>query len=465
MAFTRTLAVAAFTALSATFIAPQQLLAAPVVQQTRLPNGLTVVVKEDHRAPSVVHMVWYQVGAMDEVDGSSGLAHALEHMMFKGTPKVGPGRFNQIVAAEGGRDNAFTSLDYTAYFQQVPAKALRKMMTLEADRMRNLRVSEAEFSKEIEVIKEERRMRTDDKPRALVHEQLMASALLAHPYRRPVIGWMNDLDNMTAADAREWYQRWYAPNNATVVIVGDVDARQVINEARQIYGVMPAKVLPQRRPLKEPEQHGIRRVTVKAPADLPYLAMGWRVPRLQVNQPLASQRDVFALEVLAGILDGYDGARLNRDIVRGSQIAVSANAGYDSVSRGEALFMLDGAPAPGHQIAEVEAELRAALRKVAAEGVSAAELQRVKAQLLASEVYKKDSLMGQAMEVGMLAMSGLTLADNERLTELLRSVTADEVQSVAQRYFADDQLTVAVLDPLPVDTTSARKKPAAALRH
>src|SRR5574343_1073371 len=243
MAFTRTLAVAAFTALSASFIAPQQLLAAPVVEQTRLPNGRTVVVKEDHRAPSVVHMVWYQVGAMDAVDGSSGLAHALEHMMFKGTPKVGPGRFNQIVATEGGRDNAFTSLDYTAYFQQVPAKALRKMMTLEADRMRNLRVSEAEFSKEIEVIKEERRMRTDDKPHALVHEQLMASALLAHPYRRPVIGWMNDLGNMTAADAREWYQRWYAPNNATVVIVGHVDARHVLNEAQQIYGVMPAKVL------------------------------------------------------------------------------------------------------------------------------------------------------------------------------------------------------------------------------
>ncbi|MCE1186932.1 MAG: insulinase family protein, partial [Rhodocyclales bacterium] len=199
--------------------------------ETTLPNGLKLIVKEDRRAPSVVHMVWYRVGSMDEFDGTSGVAHVLEHMMFRGTKKVGPGEFNKIVAAAGGRDNAFTSLDYTAYFQQVPKQALGQMMRLEADRMGNLDIRDDLFAKELEVVKEERRLRTDDKPRGMVVEQLMATAFQAHPYRRPIIGWMSDLDHMTAQDARDWYKRWYAPNNATVVVVGDVDYKQVFAEA------------------------------------------------------------------------------------------------------------------------------------------------------------------------------------------------------------------------------------------
>ena len=223
-----------------------------------LPNGMKLIVKEDRRAPSVVHMVWYKVGAMDEVDGTSGVAHLLEHMMFKGTKKVGPGEFNKQVAAAGGRDNAFTSYDYTAYFQQVPKEALGKMMTLEADRMSNLQITEEGFRKEIEVVKEERRLRTDDKPRSLVIEQLMATAFQAHPYRRPIIGWMSDLDNMTAQDARDWHQRWYVPNNATLVVVGDVDHAAVFKEAERTYGHAKARALPVRKPLSEPEQSGAR---------------------------------------------------------------------------------------------------------------------------------------------------------------------------------------------------------------
>lgn len=429
--------------------------------ETVLPNGMKLIVKEDRRAPSVVHMVWYRVGAMDEVDGTSGVAHLLEHMMFKGTKKVGPGQFNKLVSAAGGRDNAFTSHDYTAYFQQVPKEGLNKMMTLEADRMANLQVTDESFKKEIEVVKEERRLRTDDKPRSLVVEQLSATAFQAHPYRRPIIGWMSDLDNMTAQDARDWYQRWYVPNNATVVVVGDVDHQAVFREAKKTYGLVKSRPLPVRKPLIEPEQTGPRRTVVKAPAELPYVAMAWRVPTLR---DVKADGDFYALQVLAAVLDGYEGARLSKNIVRGSRVAVTANAGYDGSSRGESLFYLDGAPAEGKTVADVEAALHAEIARIQNDGVSEDELRRVKVQAVAGQVYKRDSLMGQAMEIGMDEMAGLSWRDDPLMLERLRAVTAAEVQAVAKKYFRDDTLTVAQLDPLPVDP-QARAKATATAPH
>ncbi|HPI59142.1 pitrilysin family protein [Zoogloea sp.] len=429
--------------------------------ETALPNGMKLIVKEDRRAPSVVHMVWYRVGAMDEVDGTSGVAHLLEHMMFKGTKKLGPGEFNKQVAAAGGRDNAFTSHDYTAYFQQVPREALGRMMALEADRMAHLQITEASFRKEIEVVKEERRLRTDDKPRSLVVEQLMATAFQAHPYRRPVIGWMSDLENMTAQDARDWYQRWYVPNNATLVVVGDVDHQAVFKEAAATYGRVKARPLPVRKPLIEPEQTGSRRTVVKAPAELPYVALAWRVPSLR---DVKADSDFYALQVLAAVLDGYEGARLAKNIVRGSRIAVTAGAGYDGTARGESLFYLDGAPAAGRTPADVEAALKAEIERIQNEGVSEDELRRVKAQAVAGQVYKRDSLMGQAMEIGMDEMVGHSWKDDALMLERIRAVTAAEVQAVARKYFRDETLTVAQLDPLPVDP-QARAKTVAPHRH
>lgn len=429
--------------------------------ETVLPNGMKLIVKEDRRAPSVVHMVWYRVGAMDEVDGTSGVAHLLEHMMFKGTKKVGPGEFNKLVGAAGGRDNAFTSHDYTAYFQQVPKEGLNKMMTLEADRMANLQVTDESFKKEIEVVKEERRLRTDDKPRSLVVEQLSATAFQAHPYRRPIIGWMSDLDNMTAQDARDWYQRWYVPNNATLVVVGDVDHRAVFRDAKKTYGQVKSRPLPVRKPLSEPEQTGPRRTVVKAPAELPYVALAWRVPTLR---DVKADGDFYALQVLSAVLDGYEGARLSKNIVRGSRVAVTANAGYDGSARGESLFYLDGAPAEGKTVADVEAALHAEIARIQNEGVSEDELRRVKVQAVAGQVYKRDSLMGQAMEIGMDEMVGLSWRDDPLMLERLRAVTAAEVQAVAKKYFRDETLTVAQLDPLPVDP-QARAKATAPHRH
>jgi zinc protease len=426
-----------------------------------LANGLRVIVQEDRRAPTAVHMVWYRAGSMDEVDGTSGVAHVLEHMMFKGTKSLKPGEFNKRVAAAGGRDNAFTSLDYTAYFQQVPSTRLGEMMALEADRMANLVLDAKEFEQEIKVVMEERRLRTEDNPQAQVHEKQMAAAFQAHPYRRPIIGWMNDLENMTAADARDWYRRWYAPNNAYVIVVGDVNKDAVFRLAEKHYGRIPARALPGRKPQLEPAQVGIKRIDVKAPAKLPYLSMAWKVP---VLRDLHREREPYALEMLAAVLDGHEAARFSRNLVRGSKIAVSAGAGYDATVRGEALFVVSGTPAEGRSVAELEAALRAEIARVASEGVSAQELERVKTQTIAAQVYKRDSMMAQAMEIGRLEASGVHWRDIDTLLDKIRSVTAEEVQAVAKKYFEDAALTVAVLDPQPLPEGAA-KKSAAAARH
>jgi zinc protease len=426
-----------------------------------LANGLRVIVKEDRRAPTAVHMVWYRAGAMDEKDGTSGVAHVLEHMMFKGTKTVRPGEFNKRVAEAGGRDNAFTSLDYTAYFQIVPKGALPEMMRLEADRMSNLQLQPEEFAAEIQVVMEERRLRTDDNPQARVYESLSAAAFTAHPYRRPIIGWMDDLKNMSWQDARDWYRAWYAPNNAYVVVAGDVDHREVFRLAEQTYGKHKARPLPARKPQNEPSQTGQRRVTVKAPAQLPYILMAWKAPKLK---NIEEDRDPYALEVLASLLAGNDAARFPKRLVRGEKLAQSASAGYDATLRGESLFMLAGQPAAGKSIAELEVALKAEIRRIQEEGVTAEELKRVKTQTIAAQVYKRDSLMAQAMEIGFAEATGVHWRDIDKLLEKIRSVTAEEVQAVAKQYFSDDTLTVSVLDPQPIDS-AAQQKPAFAVRH
>ena len=430
-------------------------------QEHKLANGLRVIVKEDHRAPTVVHMVWYGAGSMDEVSGTSGVAHVLEHMMFKGTKTVKSGEFSRRIAAAGGRENAFTNRDYTAYFQQVPKAALPQMMQLEADRMSNLLVTEAEFSREIKVVMEERRLRTEDQPRALVAEALNAEAYFAHPYRRPVIGWMNDLENMSYVDARNWYARWYVPDNAFVVVVGDVKADEVFALAQKYYGRIKARPLPERKPQLEPEQRGVRRVVVKAPAELPYLLMGWKCP---VLRDVDQDWQPYALEVLAGVLDGNESARLNQSLVRNSRMASEVGAGYDATARGPGMCFLEGTPSQGRSAAELETGLRAELARLVDDGVTEDELARVKAQVVASQIFKRDSIFGQAMEIGQFETAGLSHRDIDRVLERIKAVTAEQVRAAAKQYFVDDKLTVVVLDPQPLDQAKPRPAPPG-MRH
>lgn len=452
-------------ALCVAWLSPAQ--AQTRAQQYTLANGMTLIVQPDRRAPTAVHMVWLRVGSMDEVDGTSGVAHVLEHMLFKGTKTLKAGEFSRRVAALGGRENAFTSLDYTGYFQQIPATRLEDVMKLEADRFANNRWPDAEFTKEIEVVKEERRLRTDDNPRALLYETLMATAYTASPYRRPIIGWMSDLDAMTPEDARDFYRKWYVPANAVIVVVGDVDPAQVKRLADKYYSKIPARPVPARKPRSEPPQAGLKRVELKAPAEQAYVSLAYKVPGLRnVETPTPEDDDALALTVLSAVLDGYSGARLDRALTQGAdRVADSAGASNGLLGRGPQMFILDGVPAPGKTAAQVEAALREQVARIAREGVSAAELERVKTQWVAGEVYKRDSLFNQAREIGTYWVLGLPLDTNDRLLTRLRAITAEQVQSVAARYFGEDQLTVATLLPQPPDPNRPRRVLPAGGRH
>jgi zinc protease len=438
--------------------------AAPV--QFTLDNGLTVIVKPDRRAPTAVHMLWVRVGAMDEVDGTSGVAHVLEHMMFKGTPSLAPGEFSRRVAAVGGRENAFTGRDYTGYYQQIPSSRLEDVMRLEADRFARNQWPDEEFRRELEVVKEERRLRTEDSPRAMLYEQISATAFIASPYRRPIVGWMSDLDAMTPQDAREFFKQWYVPANAAVVVAGDVDPQQVLRLAQKHYGGIGARAVPPRKPRIEPVQAGLRRVEHKAPAEQSYVALSFKVPQLRNFEPSADGDDALALTVLAAVLDGYPGARLDRALTQGpDRVADSVGAGNGLWGRGPQLFTLDGVPAPGKTPEQVEAGLRAEVARVAREGVTGAELQRVKTRWIAAETYKLDSVASQGRELGSHWSQGLPLDAGERLIERLKGVTAAQVQAVAAKYFGDDQLTVGTLRPLPLQAPRAPRAAPPALRH
>ncbi len=430
------------------------------VTEFQLENGLKLLVKEDHRAPIVVTQVWYKVGGSYEHDGITGISHALEHMMFKGTEKFPSGEFSRIISENGGSDNAFTGPDYTAYFQTLEKSRLEISFKLEADRMRFLTLPKEEFAKEIEVVKEERRWRTEDKPQSYAYEVAMATAFQTSPYRYPVIGWMQDLDNMTIEDLSAWYQKWYAPNNATLVIAGDVNPDEVYALAKKYFGPLPKGEAITVKSLDEVDQKGAKRVTVKRPAELPYLMMAFKTPVVKPGSEKQENHDwePYALEVLAGILDGGSSARIASRLVRGSEIAAGASAGYRMVSRLDNLFTLSGTPSKGKTVQELEMALRNEVKDLQNNPVTKEELQRVKAQVISSDVYEKDSVFYQAMILGTLETVGLSWRLADVYVESIKGVTAEQVMSVAKKYLVDDRLTVAELDPLPMDGQPRRPR-------
>ena len=418
------------------------------IQSMVLKNGMKVIVQENRRAPVLVTQVWYKVGGSYEHDGITGISHVLEHMMFKGTPDTPAGEFSEIIAAHGGRENAFTSKDYTAYFQRISNDHLELCLNLEADRMRNLLLGEDEFLKEIEVIKEERRLRTDDKPTSLTYERFNAVAYVNNPYRKPIIGWMEDLDTMKIDDLREWYQTWYAPNNATLVVVGDVRAKQVFALAKEYFGSLKPAEIPQLKPRREVEQYGIKRVQVKVPARVPFLVMGYKVPVLNTSE---NKDDIYALELLSGLLDGGNSSRFSKNLVRGSQVATSVSAGYSIYALHDSLFTISAIPSNGISMEDMETAIINQIKAIQDELPTADELARVKAQVVASSVFEQDSSFYQAMKIGIMETVGLGWQTKDKYVDRVNAVTAEQVQHVARKYFNEDHLTVAELVPQSID--------------
>ena len=412
----------------------------------QLDNGLKVIVREDHRAPVVVSQLWYKVGSSYETPGQTGLSHALEHMMFKGSRKLGPGEASRILRELGAEENAFTSDDYTAYYQVLSRDRLAVAFELEADRLASLRLPADEFAREIEVIKEERRLRTDDKPTSLAYERFKALAYPASGYHTPTIGWMADLERMTVEELRHWYQAWYAPNNATLVVVGDVTRDEVQGLAQQYFGAIPRRDVPPAKAPRELAEPGERRLTLHLKTQLPSLLMGFNVPGLATAK---EARQVHALRLIAALLDGGYSARLPARLERGEELVSGASAGYDAFQRGDSLFLLSATPnvQKGVTLEQAEAGLWRQLEDLKQNPPSAEELARVRAQVIAALVYERDSITSQATTIGSLETVGLSWTLMDQDLAALEAVTPADIQQAARTYFTRSRLAVAHVLP------------------
>ena len=410
------------------------LLAMPAIAEEvttfTLDNGMDVVVIEDHRAPVVVHMVWYRRGSADEPLGQSGVAHFLEHLLFKATDNMASGELSEVVAANGGSDNAFTSYDFTAYYQRVAADRLPLMMEMEADRMVNLRLTQADIATERDVILEERNMRVENNPSALAREQMMAAQYLNHRYGVPVIGWKHEMESLELEDALSFYDLYYSPNNAVLVVAGDVDPAEVRSLADQYYGVIPPEEnLPERLRAEEPPQTAARRLTFVDPrVSQPYLARSYLAP----ERDSGDQQRAAALVYLAEMLGGSPfSSALGTALQFDTQLAVYTGAGYDADKLDDTTFSLSVAPAEGVALSEVEAAMDAAIAEFLASEIDAARLESIRTQLRAGQIYARDNVEGLANRYGAALSQGLTVQDVQDWPAVLEAVTADDIKSVA----------------------------------
>jgi len=402
------------------------------VSSFNLDNGMQVVVIEDHRAPVVTHMVWYRVGSADEKPGKSGIAHFLEHLLFKGTEKLKPGEFSEIVAANGGQENAFTSYDYTGYFQKVSADRLSLMMSLEADRMQNLILSEEEVLPERDVVIEERNSRTENNPSALLNEQRNALQYQNHRYGVPIIGWMHEIRQLTRQDALDFYKTYYAPNNAILIVAGDTTPEEVRNLANEHYGpLIPSTTLPERIRTQEPPRLAPVRITMKdARVRQPQFIRSY----LAENRKAGDQKEAAALVMLAKLLGGSGlTSYLGQELQLKQKTVLNSSAFYNGMALDLDTFGLYILPSPGVSIEDAEAALDAALAAFLESDIDEAHLERLKTQSKASEIFARDSLSGLAREYGTALTSGLTIKDVQDWPQILQSVTSDDVMAAARK--------------------------------
>ncbi len=412
------------------------------VYEKILPNGLKVLLLENHKAPVVTFQIWYRVGSRNEEWGKTGLSHMLEHMMFKGTERVPPEEFSRIIQENGGNDNAFTGTDNTAYFENISAEHLRIPVELESDRMEHLILRESDFKTERQVVMEERRLRTDDDPKACLLEQLEATAFQIQPYHWPTIGWMEDISRFTLEDLKAYHRAYYNPANAFLVIVGDFRKKEIMPVIEKAFASVPKGKAPDQNKDQEQPQQGERRILVKKEAQLPFLVMGYHVPNLQAT-------DSYALEVLSSILSNGKSSRLYRSLILEKELALAADTDYSLVSRDPGLFYVTVEPLPGKDTGDVEKALNHEIELLQKEPVGKHELEKAKNQLEASFIYGQDSLFYQAMLLAQYEIVSDWRTIDDYIPSI-RKVTAEDVMQAAKKYLVADNRTVGILIPLPV---------------
>ena len=391
-------------------------------------NGMKVIIKEDKRAPVAVSRIHYNVGSADEEQGKTGLSHALEHLMFKGTSKVPSGEFSRRVSSLGGSDNAYTKNTATVYFETVAAKNLPEVLKMEADRMVNLNFSDKDFLNEMSVIREERRLRTEDSPSGALYEKLLDSMYQKHYNRAPVIGQMADLNTLKAIDLRRWYQQWYVPNNATLVVVGDVNATETLKTVTQLFGGLKAKPLPQRRDLNEAPRSQAATVSIEHNTRQPMFMSLYNVPKLtKINDA-----EPYALDMLSTVLSGNSSSRYSKKLLRGEAVALSANTYYSGLGRDNGMFGITGMPAEGVSVEKLHNMMLDEIRHIAKEGVPEAELEIIRRQYITEKIYEKDSIANQADLILTLESAGLSYRDEDEIERRNLAVTSQAIQDAAK---------------------------------
>lgn len=412
--------------------------------ETTLKNGLKVIIREDHRSPMVMTQIWYRVGSSDESGNLLGISHVLEHMMFKGTQKVPNDEFTRLSRMYGGRINASTFTNYTNYYQLYPKTYLPMALELEADRMSNLLLRQQDFDPEIKVVMEERRLRTDDNPRSLAFERFKWITYPTSHYRQPVIGHMKNLQNLQLEDVKKWYRDWYSPNNALLVIVGDVDAEQTVLQVQKYFADIPARKTPPRNDVLEFDRIGYRHMELNFPVKVPNLFMAWNVRSLVTAK---NPQDAYALTIIRNILDSGISSRLQDRLVRDKKILTAVSVSYDPYSRGDSLLSISALPVDGKSLSEAEQAIQTEIELLKTELIQPEEVARVTAKYVSNLIYSQDDIAGQARMIGNLEINGLSFRLMDELPKHFETVTPQDIQRVANAYFSRDNLSTLYLSP------------------
>jgi len=412
--------------------------------ETTLKNGLKVIIREDHRSPMVMTHIWYKVGSSDESGNLLGISHVLEHMMFKGTNKVPNDEFTRLSRLYGGSINAATFTNYTNYYQLYPKTYFPMALELEADRMSNLKLKQSDFEPEIKVVMEERRQRTDDNPRSWAFERFKWLAYPTSHYRQPVIGYMKNLQNIQLDDLKRWYKTWYAPNNAILVIVGDVNAEQALLQVQKYFGDIPSQKQPSRNDVLEFERPGYRHLELSNNVQIPNLYMAWNVHSLSSAK---NPQDAYVLNIIRNLLDSGISSRLQERLIRDKKILTTLSVSYDPYNRGDSLFSISAMPASGVSLTDAQKAIQAEIDLLKNELIDATEMDRIRTKFIANMIYNQDDIAGQAKTIGNLEVNDLSFRLMDELPRHYENVSPQDVQKVANTYFVRDNLTTMYLTP------------------